>query len=49
LNFNFLRSLKPKNPAKVFERVLVDEGKGFDLFRNLKETVKITNISPFAD
>ena len=34
LNFNFLRSLKPKNPAKVFERVLVDKEKGFYLFRN---------------
>ena len=34
LNLNFLRGLRPKNPAKVFERVLVDEEKGFYLFRN---------------
>ncbi|OZH54136.1 hypothetical protein AFK68_12830 [Hydrocoleum sp. CS-953] len=34
LNLNFITGLRPKNPAKVFERVLVDEEKGFYLFRN---------------
>ena len=34
LNFNFFTGLRPKNPAKVFGRVLVDDEKGFYLFRN---------------
>lgn len=34
LNFKFFPGLQPKNPTKVFERVLVDEEKGFYLFRN---------------
>ncbi|MGD1703975.1 hypothetical protein [Dapis sp. BLCC M229] len=34
LNLNFFTGLRPKNPAKVFERVLVDKEKGFYLFRN---------------